>query len=126
SRGARGRAFRPRHVECRPPAALVILSQLQIVAFTVHPTAVLNPGPRVKPRAEGVQGAVVGGERAANPSAALRSWPRWAEHGYSITWSARPSTGGGIFRPSAFAVLRLITSSNLVGCSTGRSAGLAT
>src|SRR5207253_1833377 len=31
----------------------------------------------------------------------------------------------GIVRPSAFAVLRLMTSSNLVGCSTGRSAGLA-
>ena len=28
-------------------------------------------------------------------------------------------------RPSALAVLRLITSSNFVGCSTGRSAGLA-
>ena len=28
-------------------------------------------------------------------------------------------------RPSAFAVLRLMISSNLVGCSTGRSAGLA-
>ena len=27
-------------------------------------------------------------------------------------------------RPRAFAVLRLITSSNFVGCSTGRSAGL--
>jgi hypothetical protein len=30
----------------------------------------------------------------------------------------------GRVRPSAFAVLRLITSSNLVGCMTGRSAGL--
>ncbi len=28
-------------------------------------------------------------------------------------------------RPSALAVLRLITSSNFVGCSTGRSPGLA-
>ena len=28
-------------------------------------------------------------------------------------------------RPSVLAVLRLITNSNLVGCSTGRSAGLA-
>src|SRR5258706_15627026 len=28
-------------------------------------------------------------------------------------------------RPSVFAVLRLMTSSNFVGCSTGRSAGLA-
>src|SRR5262249_19248062 len=44
---------------------------------------------------------------------------------YWITSSARASTEGGMVRPSAFAVLRLITSSNLVGCSTGRSAGLA-
>src|SRR5262245_17803189 len=44
---------------------------------------------------------------------------------YSITWSARSSSAGGIVNPSALAVLRLITSSNLVGCSTGRSAGLA-
>jgi hypothetical protein len=32
---------------------------------------------------------------------------------------------GGTVRPSAFAVLRLIASSNLVGCSTGSSEGLA-
>src|SRR5262245_54940458 len=44
---------------------------------------------------------------------------------YSITWSVRASSDGGIVRPRAFAVLRLITSSNLVGCSTGRSPGLA-
>jgi len=30
-------------------------------------------------------------------------------------------TNGGTVRPSAFAVLRLITSSNFVGCSTGRT-----
>ena len=36
-----------------------------------------------------------------------------------ITFSARIITTGGIVRPSAFAVLRLITSSNFVGCSTG-------
>jgi ABC transporter substrate binding protein len=47
------------------------------------------------------------------------------EHAYSITWSARNSSVCGIVRPSAFAVLRLITSSNFVGCSIGRSAGLA-
>lgn len=39
--------------------------------------------------------------------------------------SARPSTEGGMARPRAFAVLRFTTSSNLVGSSTGRSAGLA-
>jgi len=44
---------------------------------------------------------------------------------YSITWSARCSSDWEIVRPSAFAVLRLITSSNLVGCSIGRSPGLA-
>ena len=45
--------------------------------------------------------------------------------GYSITSSAITSRLCGIVRPSAFAVLRLITSSNLVGCSIGRSAGFA-
>jgi hypothetical protein len=35
---------------------------------------------------------------------------------YSITSSARASSVGGTSRPSVFAVLRLITSSNLVGC----------
>lgn len=44
---------------------------------------------------------------------------------YWITSSARASTAGGIVRPSALAVLRLITNSNFVGCSMGRSAGFA-
>ena len=44
---------------------------------------------------------------------------------HSITSSARASSDGGISRPSARTVLRLITSSNLVDCITGRSAGLA-
>mgnify|MGYP003694098021 CR=1 FL=1 len=43
---------------------------------------------------------------------------------YSITSSARASSIGGISRPSVLAVLRLITSSYLVDCITGRSAGL--
>src|SRR5262245_9025536 len=41
---------------------------------------------------------------------------------HSITSSASASTLSGILTPSAFAVLRLITNSNLVGCTTGRSA----
>src|SRR5215510_6481070 len=44
---------------------------------------------------------------------------------HSITSSAVASNIGGTSRPSALAVLRLMTSSNLVGCTTGRSAGLA-
>src|SRR6476661_4037274 len=44
---------------------------------------------------------------------------------YSITSSARESRSSEILIPSALAVLRLITISNLVDCSTGSSAGLA-
>jgi len=39
--------------------------------------------------------------------------------------SARASTDGGMVRPSAFAVLRLITNSNFVGACNGRSAGFS-
>jgi len=44
---------------------------------------------------------------------------------HSITSSALVSNVGGTVRPSALAVLRLITSSNLVGCMIGRSDGMA-
>jgi len=42
--------------------------------------------------------------------------------GYWIT-SATARSDGGTARPSAFAVLRLMISSNLLGCSTGISPG---
>jgi hypothetical protein len=44
---------------------------------------------------------------------------------HSITWSARSRIEGGTVRPSALAVLRLTTISNLVGNCTGSSAGFA-
>src|SRR5262252_974720 len=44
---------------------------------------------------------------------------------HSITSSAVESSVAGTVRPSALAVLRLITNSNLVGCTTGKSPGLA-
>jgi hypothetical protein len=50
---------------------------------------------------------------------------RSEERRYSMTLSARASSMGDTVRPRAVAVLRLITSSNLIGCSTGKSAGLA-
>jgi hypothetical protein len=40
----------------------------------------------------------------------------------SVAWKR---TAGGMVRPSAWAVFRLMTSSKVVGCSTGKSAGLA-
>src|SRR5262249_45211590 len=44
---------------------------------------------------------------------------------HSITSSARASRLSGTVSPSAFAVLRLITSSYFVGACTGRSAGFS-
>ena len=59
--------------------------------------------------------------------------PLWANSGhsvlrqtlarYSITSSARASSLGGTSRPSVLAVCWLMTSSNLVACRTGKSAG---
>jgi hypothetical protein len=44
---------------------------------------------------------------------------------HSITSSARARREGGMARPRTFAAFMLMTSSKTVGCSTGRSAGLA-
>src|SRR5262249_2215258 len=44
---------------------------------------------------------------------------------YSITSSTRARSVGSMLMPSALAVLRLMMNPNFVGCSTGRSAGLA-
>src|SRR5436305_330200 len=42
---------------------------------------------------------------------------------HSMISSAMEDRPGGTLRPSALAVLRLITNSNLVDCTAGRSAG---
>jgi hypothetical protein len=61
-------------------------------------------------------------------------WSVWATNrlmhpqqktAHSIKSSARTSSVGGTMMPSAFAVFKLMISSNLVGCSIGRSAGFA-
>src|SRR5262249_6886498 len=73
---------------------------------------------------------------AAHALALLRArceWPRRcaAEQRYelaashSITSSARCCSIQGTSRPSAFAVLRLMTNSYLVGACTGRSSGFS-
>jgi hypothetical protein len=61
--------------------------------------------------------------RAATTVAVFLKGRRIASHRRMIS-SARTSMDGGMVRRRAFAVLRLITSSNLVGCSIGRSPGL--
>ena len=52
----------------------------------------------------------------------LMQYSKW--HRYSITSSARASKDSGMVSPSALAVFRLTTRSNLVGASTGMSSGL--
>src|SRR5215469_15398662 len=48
-----------------------------------------------------------------------------AARDHSITSSARASSVGGTSRPSALAVLRLMRSSILLACCTGKSAGFS-
>src|SRR5262245_22893251 len=73
-----------------------------------HALALLRPR-RERPR----------GRRAAEQRYEL------AAAAHSITSSAMAESPGGISRPSALAALRLITNSNLVDCTTGRSLALA-
>ena len=54
-------------------------------------------------------------------SATPHSFPTPAYRIISVAWKR---SVGGIVRPRALAVLRLMTSSNVMGCSTGSSAGL--
>ena len=70
--------------------------------------------------------AVVRGHRA--PGEAERRDEESAtliEHGYWITWSARSKSDCGIVSPRVLAAFMLMTSSNFLGCSRGRSPGLA-
>src|SRR5262249_30732530 len=62
-------------------------------------------------------------ERPRNRSAAEHCDELASFH--SITSSARASSVGGNSRPSALAVLRLMTRSYLIGCCTGRSEGFS-
>src|SRR5262245_4366751 len=66
---------------------------------------------RLRPRRERPHGRCAAEQRYELPAV------------HSITSSARASSVGGTSRPSAFAVLRLITSRYFVGVWTGNSAG---
>jgi len=58
-------------------------------------------------------------------SANERHSRRGKQHRYSITSSAVASSVGDTGSPSALAVFRLMDSSNLVGCTIGKSAGFS-
>src|SRR5438105_3512878 len=76
---------------------------------------------------KGVEGAVIRGHGAPGEAdSSTQELAALIEHArYSMTWSARSRIDCGIVSPSALAVFMLITSSNFVGCSTGKSAGFA-
>jgi len=63
--------------------------------------------------------------RARNLAGAERDGDERSPVHHWMSSSARSSSVSGIVSPNVFAVFRLMTNSNLVGCSTGRSAGLA-
>ena len=79
---------------------------------------------------ETIMRRVILNNRLARADRAQAETSRWrheptTDPSHSITSSARARSEGGTSRPSALAVFRLMTSSNLVGCSIGSSDGLA-
>src|SRR5262249_20683666 len=102
--------------KAEPPQLVEQREMMRRVAWTgVQAAPAISPPGFLRARRERPRG-----RRAADQRDEIASF-----HAHSITSSAMASSEGGTSRPSAFAVLRLMTSSNLVGCSTGRSAGLA-
>ena len=69
--------------------------------------------------------ATVGPKKAACRDGPIGDLWRDRSGRHSITSLASASSLSGTMRPSALAALRLMTNSKSVGCSTGRSAGLA-
>src|SRR5262245_43638864 len=101
-------AFKPLPKCCEPLLPYGAASRaMHQHADPAHALALL-PARRERPR----------GRRAAEQRDELAA-------SHSITSSARASRLSGTVRPSAFAVLRLITSSYFVGACTGRSAGFS-
>ena len=105
------------------PAAIEYIKsdRLRVIAVT---TAMRFEGAPDIP----TMGEVLPGFEAADMRAAIdlcREGPnKRHQFAYSITSSARAHSVGGMSRPIAFAVMRFTARSNLVGCSTGMSAGL--
>jgi hypothetical protein len=115
-----------------PPAARRLMQGGAVASVAVPRLALrLRLGPTIDLTVQSSIDAVLSAEAAftsrrassASPRAAGARWS--AARRYSITWSARANTDCGMLSPSALAVFRLMTNSNVVGCSIGRSRGLA-
>src|SRR6266481_955815 len=105
-----GGVLHPRRVEGRPPAALVVLSRLQVVALAVHPYGnVANATPVVEPGAERPESAVVRGQRAGGESDGSTEEPTaLVQHATRLPGRLAARSWAGSSGPSALAVLRLI------------------
>src|SRR5262249_21149975 len=104
---------------------MVISFLTRIAPDLVQPNAAPQLLPEAGARHERTLEAVSCRRSVRQGSRVMGTCSRCALHAYWITSSASRSRDGGIVIPSALAVLRLMTSSNFVGCSTGRSPGLA-
>src|SRR5215469_16272352 len=124
-RGKRDQLGRERRQTIEPPLGVSVLDRNILAdneARFFQPLQERGPV-----RCLGLRGAAA--EIANNRQTRLRHRPKWRKRGgtadqreelaavhYSMTSSARARIEGGTFKPSASAVLRLTTSSNLVGC----------
>src|SRR5215831_19169184 len=126
-------------------SGLMVAARTTLLHFSVSsamslPKSAGEPGSTVPPDSA-IRALILGSVRAAlvswlslsmTPAGVPLGAPRpnqthWVKRpeGASITSSTRSRNDSGIVRPSALAVVRLMTRSNLVGCSTGMSPGLA-
>src|SRR6266581_9418329 len=85
----------------------------------------VTPSPATTPAPSPLPSASQRRPHGYTPSGALPLPHHSHAHPYLITSSAWKRTVGGMVSPRARAVLRLMTSMNFIGCSTGRSAGFA-
>ena len=82
------------------------------------------PAPQAERKAKAIPARIQG--KIVFPPVLLPRTGRLAlDPSHRITLSALANTLGGMVNPICLAAFRLITSSNFVGCSTGKSAGLA-
>src|SRR5262249_11601407 len=110
------------------PTTILLFSRT-VTALASRPRPPVPPSPRRWMRLRLRQTRRRENNDASNEKSNHRDEGRAAEERdelaplHSITSSASASIVGGISRPSAFAVFRLMIISNLVACITGRSAG---
>ena len=106
---------------CHGPASTPALTGAEAMAHRVLRGEPLSTGKRSQGYHGGTNLAQVG-KKADRANVAVRAS---VLTGHRITSSAWKRIVGGMVRPSTLAVLRLMTSANRMGCSTGRSAGFA-